>query len=353
MVKHTGTGRRRLAVAVLGVALASHLTVGVAPLARAIEVPPAPTNVRGVTTSGDGEWVSVAWEAPDTSLSGPVLGYRIQASSDGGATWQQVGGPDDCEVGQVGCEARTDYRTYYTLDRYVTYVFEVAARGEAGWGPWSAPSAPFTVNPGGRTQPGVPRDLTVSQSGTALIVTWRAPAPDAFLPPSSYDVDWRRVGGTWVGPESTRDRRFVIRDLRRGDSYIVRVRSVRSADSGEVGPWVASAPVRVLRSQAIAGGFTPPHHLAAQGRTVLAPCSLRTNAGQRVRVGVAWRPAALRAMGAVRITGSVEPVIVRRAACGRVVVVLNGMPGTVAVKWEAPATATYEALKIRRVNRIG
>lgn len=351
-MSRAGAGGRRVAVGVLGVALVPLLVVSVTPVVHAIEVPPAPGNVRGVTTSGDGEWVSVAWDAPDTTLSGPVLAYRIRASRDGGATWEQIGGPDDCEVGQVGCEARTDYRIYYTLDRYVTYTFEVAARGEAGWGPWSAASAPFTVNPGGRTQPGVPRDLVVRQSGTSLIVTWRAPAPDGFAPPTSYDVDWRRTGGTWLGPESTRDRRFTIPDLRRGEAYVIRVRSVRYADSGEFSAWNETSTVRLLRVQHIAGDFAPPTALTAPGRTRLAPCGLRTTAGQRVRVSVAWRPAGTRASASIRLTGSVDPVAVRRATCGRVIVVLNGSPGMVAVKWEAPATTRYGAMKIRRVYQI-
>ena len=75
--------------------------------------------------------------------------------------------------------------------------------------------------------------------------------------------------------------------------------------------------------------------------------------GQRVRVSAVWQPAGTRASAGVWLTGSLEPFVIRRASCGRVVVVLSGMPGTVAVKWEAPATATYEALKIRRVYRIG
>jgi hypothetical protein len=54
----------------------------------------------------------------------------------------------------------------------------------------------------------------------------------------------------------------------------------------------------------------------------------------------------------VRLTGSVDPIVVRRASCGRVVVVLNGSPGVVAVKWEARATAKFDAMKIRSVYRI-
>jgi hypothetical protein len=346
-----GAYLRALSATLVAIAAAAG-SVAVAPAASAVDAPLAPTNVRGLFTTGDGESVAIAWDAPDTTLSGPILAYRIQASRNGGSTWEQVGGPNDCEVGQIGCEARTDYRIFYTLDRYVTYTFQVAARGEAGWGPWSASSAPLTVNPGGRTQPGAPRGLVVTPSGTSLVVRWQAPAPDAFAPPTSYDVDWRAVDGRWLGPETTRERRFTIPNLRRGESYVVRVRSVRNSDSGEVSAWTQAPRVRVLQVQRIAGDFAPPRSLAAPGRTRLAPCDLRTNAGQRVRVSVAWQPAGLRASAAVRLTGSVDPIVVRRASCGRVVVVLNGSPGVVAVKWEARATAKFDAMKIRSVYRI-
>lgn len=156
-------------------------------------------------------------------------------------------------------------------------------------------------------------------------------APDA-----SYLVEWQRAGGSGRGELRTRAHKVTITGLAYG-TYVVRVRTQRY--EVEYSTWTSAEPITVPdRRQRIVDFAGLPPTLRSAGTTLIVPCHLMTNAGQRVKVGVRWE--VLDRM----IRGSFDPVVVRRGACGRVIIALNGTPVRVSVTLAAPPQGRYAAI---------
>lgn len=108
-------------------------------------VPAMPTSVSAVPGNG---LVNLSWTAP-ASAGSPVTGYKIQYSSNGGASWTP---------GPTVSGAATTAATVTGLANGTGYTFQVRATSAAGDGPWSAPTA--TVTPQGQTT-----SLRITDSG--------------------------------------------------------------------------------------------------------------------------------------------------------------------------------------------
>lgn len=88
------------------------------------DLPAAPTSVVG---TADDEFSIVTW----SDGTGDPHAYEVRALVAG------------TEVSRIG--VNTEGAAYYApLTNGTTYTFQVRARNAAGWGPWSAPSAPVT-----------------------------------------------------------------------------------------------------------------------------------------------------------------------------------------------------------------
>ena len=304
--------------------------------AVAATVPGPPVGVHGVYTSLDGERVTVAWSPPANDGGGMITAYQVQASEDGTAWSVSRTVESDC----TGCLPESSVRFSYELTVYDTYVFRVAARNSSGWGDWSALSPPFTVLPGNLPRVSPPQDLVAKPVLGGITMDWREPAGGS---PVTYRVEWTRDGGGhWNGSDWTRRTAYEFTGLVYG-TYLVRVRTER--DEVQTSVWVTSAQVVVPdRRQRIKNFTGLPACLASPGKTRLVPCGLITNAGQSVRVRVTWEPTSGRG-------GDSDAVIVRRRACGKVVVTLDGTPVTVVVTLRAPAVGRYDNLRITRTYR--
>ncbi|MBM3955166.1 MAG: hypothetical protein FJ309_11210 [Planctomycetes bacterium] len=135
-----------------------------------------PTAVAG--TAGDRR-VDLAWSAPPAVPGLPVTGYRIQSSTDDGATWSDL--PDtasaDTALEITGLTNGTPYR------------FRIAARDAAGTGPWSDPSAAVTP-----VAPPAPASALLATGGNrSATLQWQAPADSGGTPVTDYVIQYRRL----------------------------------------------------------------------------------------------------------------------------------------------------------------
>ena len=139
------------------------------------DVPAAPTGLtaRAVGTSR----IDLSWSAPRNTGGAPVLGYRIEASDDGGGTWRII-----------RRNTNSTLRTFsdVNLQPATTRHYRVAAINTAGTGPASNTVRATTD----ATLPGVPRDLTAEADGTSEIdLSWQAPTTDGGAQVSGYRIE--------------------------------------------------------------------------------------------------------------------------------------------------------------------
>lgn len=309
---------------------------------HAAEPPGQPRDVRGLGTDAQGERVTVGWSPPSDDGGAFVTAYQVQASRDG-VHWSRSR-VTDCQppTPDQPCYPDLTVAFTYELTVYDTYVFRASAYNSAGWGPWSEISAPFTVLPGNRPRIKPPRDVVAVPFMRGLEVEWRPPADPTD---ASYLLEWSRDGRRWQGAVSTRSTTYSFTGLDHGD-YFVRVRSQRY--DVEYSAWSIVGPLAVPdRRQRIRDFQGLPDRLAFPGKTLIVPCDLRTNADQRVRTAIRWE-----VWGRVS-RGSLDPVVVRKRACGRVTITLGGVPAKVWVTLAAPAKGRYTEILRTRIYQLG
>ncbi len=148
------------------------------------DVPSAPTGLvaQPVGTSR----IDLAWRPPGNTGGARILGYRIEASSDGGRTWRIIRSNTNSAVG---------YYSHRGLQPATTRHYRVSAINSAGVGTASNVARATTE----ATIPGAPRNLTAEADGSSAIdVSWRPPASDGGVEVTGYRVEVsENAGGTW------------------------------------------------------------------------------------------------------------------------------------------------------------
>ena len=144
----------------------------------------APT---GLTARANGtSRIDLSWNAPRYTGGVSILGYRIEASDDGGATWNIIRRNTN--------SASTEFSDL-NLEPATTRHYRVGAINLAGVGPFSNVARATTD----ATVPGVPRGLSAEAVSTSQIaLAWRAPSDDGGAEITGYRVQVSEDGGaTW------------------------------------------------------------------------------------------------------------------------------------------------------------
>ena len=169
---------------------------GVSGITPPTGVPAAPATLTALAVGT--QTIELTWEASDTT-SPPILGHRIERSTDNGDSWVVVA--EDTENDKV----------YYsdTHDSLAgkTAIYRVAAINVIGKGPLSDDSTAVTPPVAG-AQPNAPTGLTATADGpTTINLSWTAPARGAsaitgYTVQSSSDGEqpWANVS---PGPSDT------------------------------------------------------------------------------------------------------------------------------------------------------
>ena len=127
--------------------------------------------------------IDLAWNAPRYTGGVSIIGYRIEASDDGGSTWNII---------RRNTNARTTTFSDVNLRPATTRHYRVAAINLAGRGPWSNTARATTD----ATLPGVPRRLSADAAGTSQIgLSWQAPSDDGGARITGYRIEVSADGG--------------------------------------------------------------------------------------------------------------------------------------------------------------
>ena len=146
--------------------------------------PGAPT---GLTARAVGiARIDLSWSEPRNDGGATILGYRIEASDDGGSTWRIV---------RRNTSSRGTTFSDVNLQPATTRHYRVAALNTAGTGPFSNTARATTE----ATVPGAPRSLDAEADGTSRIVlSWRAPTTDGGSRITGYRIEVSEdVGASW------------------------------------------------------------------------------------------------------------------------------------------------------------
>ena len=163
--------------------------------------------------------LSLGWSLPTSNGGSPIVDYKIEFSSNGGITWN--------EISHTASASRSFNVT--GLLRGKTYMFRVAAINDVGVGASSATVSATTLI----DLATAPQALTSTTSTSTAQLAWLAPADNGGASVSSYRVDYSKDGLTWVtlAAKSTAES-FKLSGLTPGTTYQVRVAANTRAGLG-------------------------------------------------------------------------------------------------------------------------
>ena len=127
--------------------------------------------------------IDLAWNAPRYTGGVSIIGHRIEASDDGGATWNII---------RRNTNSTATTFSDVNLRPATTRHYRVAAINLAGPGAWSNTARATTD----ATVPGVPRRLSAEAAGTSQItLSWQAPSDDGGARITGYRIEASEDGG--------------------------------------------------------------------------------------------------------------------------------------------------------------
>ena len=160
-------------------------------------VPGAPTGLMATAVAvaaGGTDAVELSWTAPNQG-SAPITGYRIESSSDDGATWSDTtpNGVPNTEAAGADNAAASGVQTFYAVEAAAgENLYRVSAMNIIGMGPVSATAS--ATPPVAGAQPGAPANLQAVADGSSEIeLTWEASAAGATST-TGYKIEYSKDG---------------------------------------------------------------------------------------------------------------------------------------------------------------
>lgn len=186
-----------------------------------IDVPGAPSNLVPAVVTGDAT-IKLTWTAPTANGGGALKQYRIETSTDGGASVSST-------VLTPSATSSTITISGFTPGTF--YNFRVAAVNAAGVGAFT----PYSAAVKAVARPGVPTDLAAVAGNASASLTWTAPASDGSSPITTYAVQSSKDGGvTWAtfAHAASTLTSINVTGLINGTSYVFRVAAVNAMGTG-------------------------------------------------------------------------------------------------------------------------
>lgn len=173
---------------------------------------------------------TVLWQSPADNGGSAVTGYRLESSSNAGATWVLASSPAAGDVSAV----------ISGLNANATYVFRVAAVTAFGTGQYTSASAPVAIY-GTQTPPSEPRSVSTVPSTTSIVLTWQPPANVGSSALIDYTIKYGSQTATASGTT------YTITGLTPGTSYSI---SIAARSAAGTGAW-ATPPAVTTQSAAV------------------------------------------------------------------------------------------------------
>ncbi|MTA27759.1 MAG: hypothetical protein F2562_02750, partial [Actinobacteria bacterium] len=245
----------------------------------AYTLPDAPTSL---SATGANTSALLSWVAPLNTNGSPVSGYRVERSTDGGATWIVA----LANTGNSGTNVVVN-----GLVNGTSYSFRVSAINAAGAGAVSNEAAATPL-----TTPSAPTAVVAVAGDGVVSLSWNLPVSDGGSAVVDYLVDRSTDGGvSWTSLVSgVTTTSHVDSSLSNGTTYLYRVRAVNLAGQGSSSAGVVAVP------SAKASAPTLPLATSGSGSVILtwtAPSSTGGTPiiGYQVDVsedeGITWRTA--------------------------------------------------------------
>lgn len=170
---------------------------------------------------------TVVWQTPVSDGGSAITGYRVQYSSDGGATWTTaLTAPAAAVSTPVG-----------SLTAGTSYVFRVAAVTGVGVGQNSSISNAVVIA-AAVSAPGAPQNVSAVATTTTIVLAWQAPASSGSSAILDYTIKYT-AGGVQQTVTAT-GAGFTLTGLTANTSYVISVAARSAAGTGE---WVTLPPV--------------------------------------------------------------------------------------------------------------
>ncbi|MFM8640132.1 MAG: fibronectin type III domain-containing protein [Planctomycetota bacterium] len=177
---------------------------------------------RPTLTPGNG-LIVIEWAPPANADVAGITGYRVDRSTDGGATWVTVA----ANTGSAGTQGEE-----HRLTNGTAYVYRVAAINAGGVGPYSDPSLPGVPT---AALPGAPGRPSGEPGNGQVSLTWAPPVSSGDAAIAGYAVEYSTDGLQWTTavantrsavPEAT------VNGLVNGTTYTFRVSAITAIGQG-------------------------------------------------------------------------------------------------------------------------
>ncbi len=215
-------------------------------LRKCVSPPSAPG---GFTASAGDSTISLAWGKPPSDGGDPPSGFELRwrkLGSTGGWETRTIPWDSATTVMNFGPVLRSWHQTLSGLDNAVRYEVGVSAVNRAGYSPWV--QAVLAPCPRGRTyvitraacniltDPGKPRNFTLTSGNQTITASWEAPSTTGGSPIVSYIVRWNKVGSDGTPKEQVVNApasQLTITGLSNTEHYWVEVAARNRARQGD------------------------------------------------------------------------------------------------------------------------
>lgn len=226
--------------------------------AKAPDAPAAPTTSM-LSPVGDQAQIQVSWNSP-ASNGDAISGYELNVLQ-GGAVVQTIAISDGARTSQAVT------MTTSTTD----YTFAVRASNKAGWGAWSAASAPRRAV----VTPGAPTGVSADPGDNSVTVHYTKGATNGATA-AETQFQYSVSGGAW---RSDWDGTHITSGVANNGTYTVSVRAVSTVDGQQyVGP--SSAASNSVAPYGPVG--TPTVRASASGTSITYAWSAPSANGRRI-----------------------------------------------------------------------
>ncbi len=302
--------------------------------ARAPDAAGAPSVARADSVGTQAQ-LNVSWNAPANN-GDPISAYELNVMQGSSV------------VNTVPVAAGQTSQAVVVTTSTQNYTFTIRAKNKAGWGAWSAPSAPRrAINP-----PGAPTGVSATEGNNTVGVTWTAGAANGAAAGEinyQYSVNGGGWRSDWIGGGSGGSGTIGNGQVNNNGSYTIRVQATVNVDGANYASGASNTSNQVAPYGPIGN---PKANASASGTSISVSWSSPARNGRdittQINVGNGWETVAAsgsRNLGNVGYS-TTRTINVRTSAAGQ-----TTTDSASATTQDAPPAADATRLGVTRWRR--